>query len=56
MKQLESIGLTDKQSTSKFNEAFKSLWPLSGDHISRMYSGTGAMEAGTKGTVSFYLH
>ena len=33
-------------------EVFKTLWPLNGDHISRIYSGTGAMEAGTKGTVS----
>lgn len=54
--QLESIGLTDKQSSSKFYEALKGLWPLNGDHISRMYSGTGAMESGTKGTIASKLH
>ena len=52
-KQLESIKLNEKPAiVSRFMEVFKTLWPLNGDHISRIYSGTGAMEAGTKGTVS----
>jgi len=33
---------------------FKGLWHLNGDHNSRIYSGTGAMEVGTRNTVSVY--
>ncbi|XP_047125274.1 synaptojanin-1 isoform X1 [Hydra vulgaris] len=55
-KQLESIGINDLQSQTKFHEAMKVMWEVNGDHISRMYTGTGAMEAGTKGTIGSKLH
>lgn len=54
--QLNSIGISDSQSVSRFHEALKSMWQLNGDHISRIYSGTGAMESGTKGTIASKLH
>eukprot|EP00111_Clytia_hemisphaerica_P009128 TCONS_00026809-protein len=56
LQQLESIGLTDPQLISRFSEAFKSLWHLNGDHNSRIYSGTGAMEVGTRNTFASKIH
>ncbi|XP_039262553.2 synaptojanin-1-like [Styela clava] len=48
-KQLESLGLgNNKQLEDRFREAFKTAWPITGDLISRMYAGTGALEGKTK--------
>ncbi|XP_067943506.1 synaptojanin-1-like [Watersipora subatra] len=46
-KQLEALGLSSKpQFVSRFEEIYKQIWPLNGDHISRIYAGTGAMTVG----------
>lgn len=48
-KQLEHLGLGgNKQLEDRFREAFKTAWPVTGDLISRMYAGTGALEGKTK--------
>lgn len=48
-KQLKDLGLEDtKQLEDRFTEAFKAAWPVTGDLISRMYAGTGALEGKTK--------
>lgn len=44
---LESLGLASKpQMISRFMEVYKQMWTLNGDHVSRMYAGTGAMGGG----------
>ncbi|XP_069133360.1 synaptojanin-1-like isoform X2 [Argopecten irradians] len=46
-KQLESLGLANKpQMVSRFIEIYKQIWHVSGDHISRIYAGTGALGGG----------
>ena len=48
-RQMDSLGLTDKpQVVSRFYEAFKNMWPQNGDQVSRIYSGTGALEGRSK--------
>ena len=44
---LESLGLANKPAmVSRFMEVYKQMWTLNGDHVSRMYAGTGAMGGG----------
>jgi synaptojanin len=38
----------DESQASRFNEAVKGLWSESGNAISHMYAGTGALESGSK--------
>lgn len=46
-RQLESLGLASKpQMISRFLEVYKQIWSLNGDHISRIYAGTGALGGG----------
>ncbi|XP_021342465.1 synaptojanin-1-like isoform X1 [Mizuhopecten yessoensis] len=46
-KQLDSLGLANKpQMVSRFIEIYKQIWHVSGDHISRIYAGTGALGGG----------
>jgi phosphatidylinositol-bisphosphatase len=48
-KQLQSLKLTEKANTaSRFQETFKNMWTLNGDHVSRIYAGTGALEGKSK--------
>ena len=48
-KQLEALGVSSKpQIMSRFLETYRTIWGLSGDHISRIYAGTGALEGKTK--------
>ena len=48
-KQLEAFGLTNKpQMLSRFEEVYKTIWALNGDHVSRIYAGTGALEGRTR--------
>ena len=50
--QVECLGLSSKQAMlSRFQEAFRTMWAQNGDHISRMYLGTGALDG--KATVLF---
>ncbi len=47
------MGLTDKANiVSRFEEVFKNIWMQNGDQLSKLYSGTGAMDSSVKGTVS----
>ncbi|XP_071486371.1 synaptojanin-1-like [Diadema antillarum] len=47
-KQLDILGMNDKpQIASRFIETYRTTWGLSGDHISRIYAGTGALEGKT---------
>ena len=46
---MECLGLSNKQALlSRFQEAFRSMWTQNGDHISRMYLGTGALDGKAK--------
>ncbi|XP_063401650.1 synaptojanin-1-like isoform X1 [Mytilus trossulus] len=46
-KQLECLGLYNKpQMISRFEEIYKQIWTLNGDHCSRIYAGTGALGGG----------
>ncbi|XP_065051378.1 synaptojanin-1-like [Rhopilema esculentum] len=54
--QLASIGLTDKSIPSRFQEVYKSMWLQNGDQISKLYSGTGALDSGIKGTLASKFH
>ncbi|CAK8692974.1 unnamed protein product [Clavelina lepadiformis] len=48
-KQLESLGYVDNtQLQARFSESLKSAWQVTGDLISRMYAGTGALEGKDK--------
>ncbi|XP_032229504.2 synaptojanin-1 [Nematostella vectensis] len=43
--QLQCLGLSSKASlVPRFQEAFTSMWSQNGDHISRIYIGTGALD------------
>lgn len=47
--QVECLGLSGKQGLlSRFQEAFRTMWTQNGDHISRMYLGTGALDGKAK--------
>ncbi|XP_036393120.1 synaptojanin-1-like isoform X2 [Megalops cyprinoides] len=46
--QLEDLGLTEKL-VGRFQEAFRTMWSLNGDSISKIYAGTGALEGKAKG-------
>ena len=44
---LQSLGLASKpQMHSRFVEVYKQMWALNGDHVSRIYAGTGALGGG----------
>lgn len=46
-KQLECLGLANKpQMVSRFEEVYRQIWTHNGDHISRIYTGTGALGGG----------
>jgi len=46
-KQLEALELSAKpQMITRFEEIYKQIWPVNGDHISRIYAGTSAMTVG----------
>ncbi|XP_071104406.1 synaptojanin-2-like [Haliotis cracherodii] len=46
-KQIESLGLANKpQMLSRFQEVYKQIWGLNGDHVSKIYAGTGALGGG----------
>ena len=43
--QVECLGLSNNQAMlTRFQEAFRTMWTQNGDHISRMYLGTGALD------------
>ena len=45
--QLELLGLSNKpQMMSRFSDVYKQMWHMNGDHVSRMYAGTGALGGG----------
>lgn len=47
--QLGVAGFADKpQVLSKFQQAFSVLWQQNGDHVSRIYAGTGALDGKSK--------
>eukprot|EP00118_Oscarella_pearsei_P006648 m.30421 g.30421 ORF g.30421 m.30421 type:complete len:1392 (+) comp31341_c0_seq8:2-4177(+) len=47
--QLEALGLIARESIkSRFEEAFRKLWSVNGDRISRIYAGTGALDSKSK--------
>nr|KAG5702900.1 hypothetical protein BaRGS_034673 [Batillaria attramentaria] len=46
-RQLECLGLAAKpQMVSRFEEVYRQIWGHNGDHISRIYAGTGALGGG----------
>ncbi|KAJ8299183.1 hypothetical protein KUTeg_023243 [Tegillarca granosa] len=46
-RQLEVLGLANKpQMVSRFVEIYKQIWTVNGDHVSRIYAGTGALGGG----------
>uniref|UniRef100_UPI00358E6AC5 synaptojanin-1 isoform X2 n=1 Tax=Myxine glutinosa TaxID=7769 RepID=UPI00358E6AC5 len=48
--QLEQLDIASKpQLVARFEEVYRSMWTLVGDHISKIYAGTGALEGKTKG-------
>ncbi|XP_038053185.1 synaptojanin-1-like [Patiria miniata] len=48
-RQLEAFGLASKpQMLSRFEEVYRTIWGLNGDHVSRIYAGTGALEGRTR--------
>lgn len=47
--QVDCLGLSNKQAMlTRFQEAFRTMWVQNGDHISRMYLGTGALDGKAK--------
>ncbi|XP_070565612.1 synaptojanin-1-like [Ptychodera flava] len=46
-KQLDCLGLDKSSVRSRFDEFYKNMWALNGDHVSRIYAGTGALEGKT---------
>jgi len=47
--QLDSLNLSGtsrSQMMSRFIEVFKQMWVANGDHLSRIYAGTGALGSG----------
>ena len=61
-RQLDSLnlpGASKSQMMSRFIEVYKQMWVLNGDHLSRIYAGTGALGSGrSKVTIalSFFLY
>lgn len=46
-RQLESLGLAVKQQmVSRFLDIYRQIWSANGDHVSRIYAGTGALGGG----------
>lgn len=46
-RQLESLGLAEKQQmVSRFLDIYRQIWSANGDHVSRIYAGTGALGGG----------
>ncbi|XP_013387463.1 synaptojanin-1 isoform X2 [Lingula anatina] len=46
-RQLQAMGLDSKpQMVTRFQEVYKQIWSLNGDHVSRIYAGTGALSGG----------
>ena len=46
-KQLQALGLAEKpQMVGRFEEVYKQIWVHNGDHMSRIYTGTGALGGG----------
>lgn len=55
-RQLDTLGLSAKpQMVSRFQEIYRQIWPVNGDHISRIYAGTSAMTVG-KSKVLHNIH
>ena len=47
--QLKPLGLDTRDTVvARFEEAFRKIWSLNGDHISRIYAGTGALDSKSK--------
>ncbi|KAG8185014.1 hypothetical protein JTE90_017038 [Oedothorax gibbosus] len=47
--QLRALNVSEQpQITSRFDEVFKLMWIQNGDHVSKMYAGTGALEGKSK--------
>lgn len=47
--QLKSAGFGDKpQILTRFQQLFADLWTQNGDHVSRIYAGTGALDGKSK--------
>ncbi|CAH1803194.1 unnamed protein product, partial [Owenia fusiformis] len=47
IKQLEPLGINSKpQMLSRFMEVYRQMWGLNGDHVSKIYAGTGALGGG----------
>ena len=47
--QLQAFGLHDKpQIVARFQQLFAQLWTQNGDHVSRIYAGTGALDGKSK--------
>ncbi|XP_033108886.1 synaptojanin-1-like [Anneissia japonica] len=47
-KQMESLDMSSKaQYQSRLEEVYKTMWSLNGDHVSKIYAGTGALEGRT---------
>ncbi|NWX91263.1 SYNJ2 protein, partial [Nothoprocta pentlandii] len=42
--QLESLGLNSKSTTERFVEAYKTMWTLNGHNLSRVFTGSRALE------------
>lgn len=47
-KQLNCLGLAKASLVSRFEEIYKAIWVENGNHISKIYAGTGALEGRTK--------
>lgn len=46
-RQLESLGLAEKQQmVLRFLDIYRQIWSANGDHVSRIYAGTGALGGG----------
>ena len=46
-RQLDCLGLASKpQMVGRFEEVYRQIWQHNGDHISRIYAGTGALGGG----------
>ncbi len=47
-KQLEAVGIVNnKKIQTRFEEQYKTIWAQNGDHVSKIYAGTGALEGRT---------
>ena len=56
-RQLSALGLADKpQMVSRFTDIYKQIWSANGDHVSRIYAGTGALGGGRSKVSNIYLN